>query len=123
MKNKILHLLITGLGLLCLCNPANAQTIAGGHSHSLFICNNGTVKAWGKNQFGQLGIGTNTDSNIPVTVNSLTGIVAVSGGENQSIALKNDGTVWTWGQGTLGQLGHGTWADSNVRFRSVLFRV
>ena len=63
---------------------------------------------------GQLGNGTNTDSNVPVQVSSLTGITAIAGGGDHSLALKNDGTVWAWGWNGYGQLGNGTNTDSNV---------
>jgi len=86
MKKNLLILSIA------ICGIANAQTIAGGYEHSLAVCNNNTVRAWGNNQYGQLGNGNNTDSNVPVQVTSLTGITAIAVGYNHSIALKNDGT-------------------------------
>ncbi len=56
----------------------------------------------GANSAGQLGDSTTIDSNIPVRVNSLAGVVAIEGGGDQSLALKNDGTVWAWGDSDLG---------------------
>jgi len=41
--------------------------IAGGYGHSLAVQDNGTVWAWGWNPYGQLGDGTTTPSNVPVT--------------------------------------------------------
>ena len=74
-----------------------AQSILGGAKHSIAICNDGTLTAWGFNDSGQLGNGTNITSNIPVQVNSLTDIIAIVGGDSHSLAMKNDGTVWAWG--------------------------
>src|ERR1043165_1312474 len=94
-----------------------AQQIAGSWEHSLAVCSNSTARAWGYNWYGQLGNGTSgpgTDSNVPVQVSSLTGIMAIAGGWFHSLALKNDGTVWTWGNNGSGQLGNGTNTDSNV---------
>ncbi|MBP6390554.1 MAG: T9SS type A sorting domain-containing protein [Flavobacteriales bacterium] len=91
-----------------------AQLIAGGSDHSLAVCNDGSVKAWGSNSQGELGNGTNTYSNVPVQVSSLTGIVAIEAGAEHSIALKNDGTVWAWGGNGSGQLGIGTPAGIHV---------
>jgi alpha-tubulin suppressor-like RCC1 family protein len=82
-----------------------SQTAAGGSYHTLSICGDSTVMAWGRNNFGQLGNGTNTGSNIPVKVSSLAGIIAVSGGWDHSLALKSDSTVWAWGNNMYGQLG------------------
>jgi hypothetical protein len=82
--------------------------------HSLALKDDGTVWAWGYNGYGQLGNGTNTDSNVPVQVSGLTGITAIAWGGSHSLALKNDGTVWAWGYNGYGQLGNGTNTDSNL---------
>src|SRR5713226_4570780 len=73
-----------------------------------------TVSAWGGNFIGQLGNGTNTDSNTPVQTSGITGVTAIAGGEQHSLALKTDGTVWGWGNNTIGQLGNGTFTNSNT---------
>lgn len=91
-----------------ICSIGNAQTIAGGGQHSLVIRSDKTVKAYGYNLYGQLGNGTNTDSNLPIPLSSLTAVKAIAGGHHHSLALKNDGTVWTWGYNLYGQLGNGT---------------
>jgi alpha-tubulin suppressor-like RCC1 family protein len=46
----------------------------------------GTMKAWGYNGAGQLGNGTNTDSNVPVSVSGLTGVKAIVAGGIHSLA-------------------------------------
>lgn len=74
----------------------------------------GTVWAWGYNGFGQLGNGTNTNSNLPIIVTGLTEVVAIAGGTSHSLALNNNGTVWAWGDNFAGQLGNGTNINSNV---------
>ena len=87
----------------------------GGSHHSLALKNDSTVWAWGRNNYGQLGNGTNTNSNVPVAVSSLTGVTAISKGEQHSLALKSNGTLWAWGNNSFsGALGNGTYTDSNV---------
>lgn len=77
----------------------NIIAIAAGDStdHTLALKSDSTVWAWGMNQYGQLGDGTNTDSNFPVALSSLSGVIAVSCGGWNSYALKIDGSVWAWG--------------------------
>src|ERR671921_406730 len=91
---------------------SSVQDIAAGHSHSLALKSNGTVWAWGKNEYSELGDGTTTDRSTPVQV--LSEVKAVAGGQLYTLALKNDGTVLAWGRNNFGQLGTGTTTDSNT---------
>ena len=107
---------------------AELKAIAGGANHSLALKNDGTVWAWGLNQDGELGDGTNTDSSTPVEVKDpndpsgyLSEVETIAAGSSHSLALKDDGTVWAWGdnrasQGTRigGQLGDDEITSSNT---------
>jgi alpha-tubulin suppressor-like RCC1 family protein len=93
---------------------ADVKAIAGGAEHSLALKNDGTVWAWGHNNLGQLGNGTNTDSRTPVQVSGLSDVKTIAAGSGHSLALKNDGTLWAWGDNYLGQLGDGTNTQSNT---------
>ena len=66
--------------------------VAAGSSHSLALKADGTVVAWGDNDFGQ--------SDVPA---GLSGVVAVAAGGDHSLALKADGTVVAWGNNNYGQ--------------------
>ena len=94
--------------------------IAGGSVHSLAVKGDGTVWAWGHNEYGELGNGTLTTSDTPVQVlgpggsGYLTGMVAVAGAVYHSLALKSDGTVWAWGNNAYGELGNGTFTESET---------
>jgi uncharacterized protein (TIGR03437 family) len=91
---------------------------AGGYPYgfgtSLALESDGTVWAWGDNQYGELGNGSNTNSNVPVQVTGLTGVTAIAGAFYHSLALKSDGTVWAWGDNQYGELGNGSTTNSNV---------
>ena len=71
---------------------------AGGH-HSLAVKSDGTVWAWGCNDYGQLGDGTTTNRLTPVQTSGLAGVgfTAIAAGGAHSLAVKSDGTVWAWG--------------------------
>jgi len=88
--------------------------IAAGGAHSLAVKADGTLWAWGFNEYGQLGNGSNADSYAPVQVPGLANVVAAVGGEHYSLALKSDGTVWAWGRNREGELGNDTNTDSNL---------
>ncbi|ROL62509.1 T9SS C-terminal target domain-containing protein [Bacteroidetes/Chlorobi group bacterium ChocPot_Mid] len=111
MKHLIITAFLLAIFLFALQTFSSAQTIAAGMHHSLALKNDGTVWAWGSNSDGQLGDGTNTDSHVPVKVDSLKSIIAIARGCFHSLALKNDGTVWAWGWNKYGQLGYGTSTD------------
>jgi alpha-tubulin suppressor-like RCC1 family protein len=98
---------VSGLG--------EVSAISVGGLHSLALRSNGTVMAWGANEFGQLGDGTEAPSDVPVAVNGLSGVTAISTGFNHSLALLSNGTVMAWGWNAYGQLGNGTTTyNSNV---------
>ncbi|MBI2832109.1 MAG: Ig-like domain repeat protein [Chloroflexi bacterium] len=91
------------------------------YAHNLALKSDGTVWAWGNNGGGELGNGTTSNSNVPVQVSNLTGIVEISAGGGSfaagyahSLAIKSDGTVWAWGANTYGQLGNGTTVNSST---------
>ncbi|MCF6148527.1 MAG: hypothetical protein E3K37_07705 [Candidatus Kuenenia sp.] len=91
--------------------------ISGGWTHTIALDSDGKLWAWGYNEDGQLGDGTNDSQTIPVAVqmNELTIITAVDCGGDHSMALDSNGRVWAWGYNGDGQLGGATEADnSNV---------
>ncbi|HOX56336.1 MAG TPA: cell wall anchor protein [Candidatus Paceibacterota bacterium] len=90
--------------------------LAAGGSHSLALCSDGTVAAWGDNTYGQLGDDSKKSRFVPVAVSTAAGVSALSGkvvvgisaGLEHSLALCSDGTVAAWGRNHYGQLGDNT---------------
>lgn len=82
---------------------------------SLALLDDGTVRAWGYNTYGQLGDGTTIHRSTPVPVAGLADVTAIAAGgyerEGHGLALLSDGSVRTWGYNHYGQLGDGTCVD------------
>ncbi|MEU5871911.1 Ig-like domain repeat protein [Glycomyces sp. NPDC047369] len=87
-----------------------ATAIAAGAGHSLALGSDGTVFAWGDNDFGQIGDGTKTQRTSPVEIPLPGGASAtmIAGGDDHSLALTSGGDLLAWGYNVGGQLGDGT---------------
>lgn len=113
----------TGLGSI---PPLTSVTKLGGRPYfTLAVKSDGTIWAWGMNQYGQMGNGTvNALSGPQVTVPGLVSGSSPGGAINNPLqvtcgfqfgaALTTNGTVWTWGSGSHGELGNGTTGSSYI---------
>ena len=72
--------------------PLKISSFSAGTNHFLAVTEDGLVKGYGDNDYGQL--------NVPA---GLTGVVAVATGLGHSLALKSNGTVVGWGSNDNGQ--------------------
>ena len=93
--------------------------IACGYYHSLALKKDGTVFSFGRNDYGQLGLGNNEGSRVPKQIDALStlAIREVTSGCYHSIALTRTGSVYVWGRNNHGQLGIGTTDDCNTPSR------
>jgi len=91
-----------------------ATAIAAGYQHACALMGNASVKCWGYNNRGQLGIDSTTnmgDNSSEMAL--LTGInlgtgrtaTAIAAGYSHTCALLDDASVKCWGQNGRGQLG------------------
>ena len=72
---------------------------------------NGLVYAWGNNNQGQVGDGTQTQRLSPTLISGLSDITDVAAGIYSSYALDINGNLWSWGYNVNGQLGLGDTTD------------
>ena len=95
-----------------------------GSSHMVAIKSDGSIWAFGNNNWGQLGDGTTDDQGIPVKIlddgtrefqlnhvmvlDCLDNVASIIAGGQHTLAIKKDGTLWSWGGNYDGQLGDGT---------------
>jgi alpha-tubulin suppressor-like RCC1 family protein len=89
--------------------------IALGGSHACAVSSSGGLQCWGRNGYGELGIGRKGDRSSPVDVKGLSqNAKSVTAGENSTCAILSDGGVKCWGNNGDGQLGNGTREDSPI---------
>jgi len=70
--------------------------------------------AGGRNNYGQLGDGTNINKSTPVLVSGINNAILASAGNDYTCAVLSNGTVKCWGENNLGQLGNGTNISNNI---------
>ncbi|MBL8603385.1 MAG: hypothetical protein JNK72_15780 [Myxococcales bacterium] len=90
------------------CGTLGAIGVAAQYISSCALMENGTIRCWGYNGYGNLGDGTTTQRFNPVTVSGVSTAVQVSGGRYHMCARLAGGTVQCWGYNPYGQLGDGT---------------
>ncbi len=92
------------------------QVSSNGGVHTCAVLVDGTVQCWGKNDYGQLGIGGNSFgySTRPTGVPGITSAVSVSAGRYHTCAVLASGAVQCWGHNNNGQLGDGTTVSSTL---------
>ena len=88
-----------------------------GGTYSVILKSDGSLWAWGANDFGQLGDGTLTGRNLPVRVGGDKDWAEVMPGQYHNLALKSDGSLWAWGLNNYGQLGDGSNQNRNTPVR------
>lgn len=89
-----------------------------GQAHSLAIVDTGPAvagRAWGRNNYGQLGTGTTSQgaTTMPNPISTSTPFASMAGGWYHSMAVAasfspGQGQVFAWGKNTFGQVGTGS---------------
>ena len=98
-----------------------AKAVAAGSEHSLVLTQNGNVYSAGSNVDGQLGDGSNIDSDsfVQVMISSFLKIIAISAGGKHSMVMLRGGSVWVTGCNSHGQLGDGSLTSTSTFVRVI----
>ena len=105
-----------------LAGVASIKLTPDDYGSTYALLNDGTVKSWGYNGYGQLGVGDTTNRNRAVQVLNIGGsnpkalkIENIGSGSCGSVcALLDNGGIKCWGFNAQGQLGVGDTAHKNV---------
>jgi alpha-tubulin suppressor-like RCC1 family protein len=93
---------------------ADAASTIQGFSHRCTQDINGGLWCWGRNDFGQLGDGTNITRLVPTKVPGLSDVTKVSAGAYHTCATTSGTNHFCWGSNAHGQLGTGDNQDRNT---------
>ena len=105
---------ITSVGTVDLGAGRTATAVDAGYEHTCALLDDGSIRCWGRSQFGQLGYASTLtigDDEVPGSIGPVdlgTGrtAVAVAAGVSHTCARLDDGTVRCWGYGPSGALGY-----------------
>ena len=98
-------------------SDANWVAVSNGEEHIVALKSDGSLWAWGNNEYGQLGDGSGASQDTLIRIGSDTNWSAISAGVYHTVALKSDGTLWAWGNNEYGQLGDGSGVDQDTPIR------
>jgi alpha-tubulin suppressor-like RCC1 family protein len=78
----------------------DARALSLGGGHVAVLLGDGTLRMWGHDGWGQLGVGTSGGYHQkPVKVTAISNVAAVYLSSGRSYAVRADGTFWIWGFG------------------------
>ena len=77
---------------------ASVKAASVGAGHIAALLHDGSVRAWGMNGYGELGLGqTSGYEVVPVKVPGISNVATLRLGGYNSYAIKADGSLWIWG--------------------------
>ncbi len=106
------------LAAIDLGTGRSATAITSGYAHNCALLDDGTVKCWGQNAYGQLGQGINSTigdqsgemgNNLdPIDLGTGRTARAITAGNYHTCAILDNATMKCWGRNDYGQLGQGS---------------
>lgn len=81
--------------------PIGVSTV----TQNFAIKEDGTLWAWGANEYGLVGNGTTELQKFPIKI--MSNVASIHQGEETAFAIKKDDSLWAWGSNWHGQIGNG----------------
>ena len=91
--------------------PVNLAPVAIGMDHTCAIRTDNSLWCWGRNEEGQLGLGTygtEFSKTQPTRVGGSNNWNYIAAGGKNSCGVQINGSLWCWGENSYGQIGDGT---------------
>ena len=89
-------------------------SLATGSDHTLFVAgDDNSLRAMGRNDYGELGNGTYNTTDVPVD-GGVRYVTALAAGAYHSMCIQYDGSLWLMGNNGGGELGDGTFNNVNT---------
>jgi alpha-tubulin suppressor-like RCC1 family protein len=102
---------VTAYGL-----SSGVSSVVTGSAHTCALLTDGSVKCWGINNEGQLGINTSSAVRVPTQVYGLTAgtVSQIAALDEMTCALKTTGELVCWGDNQFRAVGNNSFTDVNV---------
>jgi alpha-tubulin suppressor-like RCC1 family protein len=94
--------------LAAVAGIANAAKVVAGEASTCVILTDGSVRCWGSNGQGELGLGKRTADERPSKVGELSNVDDLCLASAHACALTKDNKLLCWGANAHGQVGDGT---------------
>lgn len=92
-------------------DDVEVKALSVGKNHSCALLGDGTLRCWGANLYGELGVGTTDPTSVPIAVSALSDVAELSAGGHHTCARLESGDISCWGFNDGGQVGDGTTID------------
>jgi alpha-tubulin suppressor-like RCC1 family protein len=103
---------------LPLGENVSIEHVACGSSNTVVVCDDNTLRVFGQNGFGQLGLGHNDDQNTPQTLDlhlgGNVGVNSIACGSAYTVVVCDDNTLRVFGHNDFGELGLGHNRNQNT---------
>lgn len=90
------------------------KDVAAGLHHSMALGEDGSVYAWGANEYGQLGKPKSGANPQPYRLN-LKNVVSIAAGDYHSLAITKDRSIYAWGRNNYSQIGRPSTSFTDIQ--------